>query len=169
MALIIQTSGRGQGKYALKRNQRKVLSVDLTPMVDLGFLLITFFVFTTTLSSPAAMRLSMPDEKGAATKTPESGAVTILPDGDKLYYYVGALKENLSNVKEVSYKEIRNILISAKKNISSEKLMVIIVPGNNSTYKNVVDILDEMHISLINRYALLTNHQPEHLTVFKKM
>lgn len=170
MADIIPSSKRGQDKYALKRNQRKPLQVDLTPMVDLGFLLITFFVFTTTLSTSTAMHLTMPDDKGSSMNTPESGAVTILLSGNnRLHYYSGKLKEDLSNVHNTDYKEIRNILMRKKKDIPSEKLMIIIVPGNNSSYKNVVDILDEMHITVIDRYALINNPQSEHLTVFEKM
>ena len=71
--------------------------VDLTPMVDLGFLLITFFIFTYHISKPQALNLAMPTEKGDSSTVGESTALTIIPaSGNKVFYYHGSLKDALS-------------------------------------------------------------------------
>ena len=70
--------------------KKQLLTIDMTPMVDLGFLLITFFVFTTTISSPTVTDLYMPKDSLITNTLPESLALTLLLDDDnKIYYYHG--------------------------------------------------------------------------------
>ena len=91
----------------------------MTPMVDLGFLLITFFIFTATMSSPKTMDLNMPkDNKNEEdeTKVKQSGALTImLGKADKVYYYEGELAPDGSNFKSSTFKGIRDEIIRKKK------------------------------------------------------
>lgn len=169
MADIITPSKGSRKNIALRQSKKHTLRVDLTPMVDLGFLLITFFVFTTTMSTSKAMHLTIPDDKGTSQNTPESGALTVLLDNkNQIYYYSGMVAKDLSNVYKSNYKEIRSVLIEKKKATPPEKLMVIVVPGEESTYENVVNMLDELHINVIDRYALVNNQQKEHAEIFEK-
>src|SRR3954470_13789287 len=93
-------SGHKKGP-GVKKAKKLSTRVDMTPMVDLGFLLITFFIFTTTMSTPNTMRLTMPkDEKDPKdlTEVKESGALTILlGKDDHVFYYMGQLKPDGSN------------------------------------------------------------------------
>ena len=95
MAEITNNSKQIKGKRLIRKSTR----VDLTPMVDLGFLLITFFVFTTTMSSVKAMAMVSP--KDNTTKTDdlcESCVITILAAANnKLFYYEGS--EKIPNTK----------------------------------------------------------------------
>ena len=131
----------------------------MTPMVDLGFLLITFFIFTTTISQPTALKLNLPkdtDKPEEQTKTKASGALTVLLGKDNnVFYYEGELSPDGSNFKSTNFKEIRNEIISKKQSTNPDDFMVVIKPGDESTYKNVVDILDEMTINVVGRYALV--------------
>lgn len=157
----IDTSAQDSKKKGpgVKKTAKKSLRVDLTPMVDLGFLLITFFVFTTTMSQPTGMFLSMPDDKvkpEQETKVAETGALTILLGANNhVYYYEGQLQDNFTNVKASSFKEIRDVIIDKKTRTDTSKFMVIIKPGQQSEYKNVVDIINEMAINGVKRYALI--------------
>src|SRR5678810_691272 len=100
-------SGHKKGP-GVKKAKKLSTRVDMTPMVDLGFLLITFFIFTTTMSTPATMKLFMPKdekEKKDQTEIKESGALTImLGKNNGLYYYEGFLKADGSNFKTSTYK-----------------------------------------------------------------
>jgi biopolymer transport protein ExbD len=162
MAEMDTSSGGGHKKGpGVKKGKKLSTRVDLTPMVDLGFLLITFFIFTTTMSQATAMRLFLPkdaDKPEDQNKAKESGVITILLGKDNhVYYYEGSLAVDAAsnNFKSSSFKEIRNVLIDKKARTPEKDLVVVIKPSNESTYKNVVDILDEMAINILKRYALV--------------
>jgi biopolymer transport protein ExbD len=143
----------------VKKAKKLSTTVDMTPMVDLGFLLITFFIFTSTMSSPAAMKLAMPkdtEKPDDRNKAKESGALTImLGKGDQVYYYEGQLSATGDNFKSTNFKGIREVIINKKRSTPPEDLVVVLKPNEEATYKNTVDILDEMTINEIKRFALV--------------
>ena len=147
---------KGGGKVRSKKGNSKV---DLTAMVDLAFLLITFFIFTTTMSQPTAMKLFLPkdaDKPEDQNKAKESGVLTILLGKDNnVFYYEGQLTPNASNFKSSTFKEIRTVLIDKKRNTPEKDLVIILKPSSECNYKNVIDILDEMSINVLKRYALV--------------
>jgi biopolymer transport protein ExbD len=160
MAEMDTSSGGGHKKGpGVKKGKKLSTRVDLTPMVDLGFLLITFFIFTTTMSQPTAMKLFLPKD----TEKPEdqnkikaSGALTImLGKGDGVFYYEGELAPDGSNFKATNFKDIRKEIIDKKKSTNPQDFVVVIKPGPEATYKNTVDILDEMTINDVKRYAMV--------------
>ncbi|WEK36176.1 MAG: biopolymer transporter ExbD [Candidatus Pseudobacter hemicellulosilyticus] len=159
MAEMDTSSGGGHKKGpGVKKGKKLSTRVDLTPMVDLGFLLITFFIFTTTMSQPTAMRLFLPkdtDQKDD-TKVKESGALSIMLGKDNVvFYYEGQLANDGSNFKSTNFKEIREVIINKKKSTKADDFVVVIKPGPEATYKNTVDILDEMTINEVKRYAMV--------------
>jgi biopolymer transport protein ExbD len=157
----MDTSGGGSHKKGPGVKKQKKLStrVDLTPMVDLGFLLITFFIFTTTMSQPTAMQLFLPkdtDKPEEQNKVKASGALTLLlGNNNQIYYYEGELLPDGSNFKTTGFKDIREVIMTKKKSTDPKDFMVVIKPDNNATYKNTVDILDEMTINDVKRYAMV--------------
>ena len=184
MASIEEGDGGSHKKGpGVKKAKKLSTRVDMTPMVDLGFLLITFFIFTTTMSSPTTMELFMPkdtDKDDEQNKAKESGALTIMLSKDNhVYYYEGQLKEDGSNFLSTNFAGIRKVILDKKKAVidahqhdaGCEKiwaknegdkkscldkdLVVVIKPDEQATYKNTVDILDEMAISNIKRYAMV--------------
>jgi biopolymer transport protein ExbD len=154
------SSGGGHKKGpGVKKGKKLSTRVDLTPMVDLGFLLITFFIFTTTMSQPTAMRLFLPkdtDKPEEQNKVKASGALTLmLGKNNGIFYYEGELLPDGSNFKSSNFKEIRQVIIDKKKKTNPEDFVVVIKPGAEATYKNTVDMLDEMFINDVKRYALV--------------
>jgi biopolymer transport protein ExbD len=125
-------------------------------MVDLGFLLITFFIFTTTVSQPTAMNLNMPKDtkdRDLDTKVKESGSLTLLLGKQNvIYYYYG---NDPATMQTTGYKNVRDIILKKKQSTPSADLFIIIKPDKDATYKNAVDILDEMDINDIPRYAMV--------------
>ena len=168
----LDTSGGGHKKGpGVKKGKKLSTRVDLTPMVDLGFLLITFFIFTTTMSQPTAFKLFLPDDKVIPedqNKAKESGVLTIMMGADNhIYYYEGQLKPDGSNFLSASYNgenSIREIILKKKADVISRSrdaenpekdFVVVIKPSANCNYQNVVDILDEMAINVVKKYALV--------------
>lgn len=155
----LDTGGDGGGHKkgpGVKKAKRLSTTTDMTPMVDLGFLLITFFIFTTTMAQPTAMKLFMPkdvDRPEEQNKVKESGAFTImLGKQDVVYYYEGL---DPTKIQTATFKTIRDEIIRKKQSTSTEDLVIIIKPSEDATYKNTVDILDEMTINEIKRYAMV--------------
>lgn len=177
MAEMDTSSSGGKHKKGpgVKKSKKLSTRVDLTPMVDLGFLLITFFIFTTTMSHPTAMKLYLPkdtDKPEEQNKAKESGALTlILGKDNNVFYYEGILAPDASNFKSSNFGTgedgIRNVILRKKASTNLDDLVVVIKPTRNCTYKNVVDILDEMKINVIKRYALVKIFDVENQLVDK--
>jgi biopolymer transport protein ExbD len=189
----IDSGGGGDHKKGPGVKKAKKLStrVDMTPMCDLGFLLITFFVFTTTMQQPTALDLNMPkdvDDPNKKTEVKQSGALTILlGKKNTVYFYEGQLEvaEGKNNFQTSTFKEIRDEIIKKRNDVirnhvhnpetcpaiqedakkhgdpnwqdacKDADFMVIIKPDDDATYKNTVDILDEMTINRVKRFALV--------------
>jgi biopolymer transport protein ExbD len=142
----------GEGGKSKKRSKKVSTKIDMTPMVDLAFLLITFFMFTTSLNQPQAMELNMPDTKdNKTTKLRQELALTIiLGEGNKIFWYQGIENPKVETT-DYSAGGIREVLKEKKKQIPG--LVVVIKAVESSRYKNLVDIIDEMHIVGIPRFV----------------
>jgi biopolymer transport protein ExbD len=189
----MQVEDKGKKGSKKPKTKKHGTRVDLTPMVDLGFLLITFFMLTTSMLKPQSMDLSVPSkdkvEEADQNKVKASQAITILLGKDNtLYYYFGAQQNGVDPelVKtDYSSEGIRQMLLQknaevmqkvtqlkedkAEKKIKEDdykaKLseyrsskaapIVVIKATDESTYENLVDILDEMQICNLARYAIV--------------
>ena len=156
MAEMDTSSGGGHHKKGpgVKKSKKLSTRVDLTPMVDLGFLLITFFIFTTTMSQPTAMPLNLPKDVQKPedqNKVKESAVLTLmLGKNDHVYYYEGL---DATKLQSSTFKAIRDIIIDKKRRTDLKDFVVIIKPTQDATYKNVVDIVDEMKIDDVRVFA----------------
>ncbi|HRH33692.1 MAG TPA: biopolymer transporter ExbD [Catalimonadaceae bacterium] len=130
--------------------------VDMTPMVDLAFLLVTFFMLTTTFSKPQTMEVNMPEknQKDEKMKVAETRTTTlILSENNKIYYYSGSSENPEINVTNFSETGIRKLLLEKVRTIGDP--IVIIKSKKNAKYRNLVDIIDEMAITGVKIYALV--------------
>ena len=170
----LNTGDGGGGKGGKVRSKKANAKVDLTAMVDLAFLLITFFMLTTTLSKPQSMSLGLPDkdpnEKNVDIKVDENRTMTVMLGADnKLVYYMGLLASPIAGPKDIAYGKdgIRKELLSRKKTVleytgnKDKGMIVIIKPSKKANYRNVIDILDEMAISGIPTYTIVNDFSPE--------
>lgn len=189
MAEVAENPQGGGGKKG--RGKKPSPRVDLTPMVDLAFLLITFFMFTTTLAKPKAMQIALPktdippDEQ---TKVGKDVVMTVLlaPKNVILYYFGmpedAAVDPNAIHSTTFDKETgIRKVILDKKKEVAAlpggmgfdskknNKTMVLIKAVDSSVYGNMVDILDEMHIADIKFYALLPISDPEKILVDNAM
>lgn len=165
----LDTSGGGHKKGpGVKKAKKLSTRVDLTPMVDLGFLLITFFIFTTTMSQPTAMKLFLPkdvDKPEEQNKVKLSAVITLmLGKNDQVYYYEG---DDPTKLQSSNYKAIRDVLLDKKRRTDPKDFVVVLKPTADATYKNTINILDEMTIDGITRYALVDVTPDEYKIVQK--
>lgn len=203
MSEIAQNHRKGRKKG---RSRKLSTRVDFTPMVDLGFLLITFFMLATTLNKPQTMEIALPSkdkvQQEEQTKVKASNAVTILlGKGNKVYYYEGTRENGIDPVLKVTdfsptglrqflirrnYEvmvKVRNLKAEKdKKKLSEEEFekqkseitkdkkapIVLIKATDDSVYRNLIDVLDEMAICNIDRYAI-TDITPFDLDLIAKL
>ena len=180
-------------RAGVRRPVKHQLRIDMTPMVDLAFLLLTFFMLTTTFSKPKTVEINMPLKDGEPTKV--NNAITVLlSDKDRVFWYFGEFKpgETQLNKTDFSDKGIRKVLLDknsaahaevkrledelAKRQIAdstfkrlaveakSQKsaLMVFIKTDDKAKYRNVIDILDELSISSVGKYAVVDMMKDEY-------
>ncbi|MFM7216884.1 MAG: ExbD/TolR family protein [Bacteroidota bacterium] len=194
-----QEGGSEKGKHKKIRAKKSSTHIDMTPMVDLAFLLLTFFILTTTFSKPKTMDITMPVkdkiEEEDRTKVPASQTMSILlTENDRIIWYKGLddptappvtniadfsqdspnsirkvlLKENAlvyNQVKLVEDSVARGLIEDKPEIIKQHKawvkaaekkgLIVLIKPDDKSKYNNLVDILDEMLVCNVGRYAIV--------------
>ncbi|MGZ8536420.1 MAG: ExbD/TolR family protein [Flavitalea sp.] len=164
-----QSADNHKRSVGVKKSKKLSTRVDLTPMVDLGFLLITFFIFTTTMSEPNSMKLQLPKDvksQNDLMDIKESSVITIIPAKDnQIYYYEGKLQVNGSNVKTTDFSSIRDIIIQKKKTSDPKFFFVVLKPTTGATYGNTVDLLDEFIINDVNHYALTDLSEEENQLV----
>jgi biopolymer transport protein ExbD len=201
----------GGGK---NKQKKQTLRVDFTPMVDMNMLLITFFMFCTTLLKPQTMNINMPSkdkpEEGMENKVRETTAITVLLGSDnQVFYYLGGattesyddpefltttsydvdgLRQLLLEKNKGTFEEIEALKIQKQKNEISEEEYnqktkeiqefalkekktapsVMIKPSDLATYKNAVDVLDEMLVCNIGFYSLLDIEDGDRHLLYKK-
>lgn len=150
----------------LKSKGKRTLTprVDLTPMVDLVFLLITFFMFTSVMTNPVAMDLQMPYKPAPSGNTAfyESSAITLIPaKGSKVFYYNGLYNAAIPMQAATNNLELRAVLqqrqseIRNRKVVDERTLQVLIKPSDDSNLNNLVSVLDEMSILSVTTYAIV--------------
>jgi biopolymer transport protein ExbD len=183
MAEIAQDGGGGKRKDGKVRSKKMSTRIDFTPMVDLGFLLITFFMLTTTLAKPNIMALVMPEKKDLKEEdlepVKESKVLTLLLDAnDKVYWYEGITDPQLDST-DFSAEGVRKVILNkmdkvkgqwgledyedfrTKEKKQGSHITVLIKPTENAVYKNLVDVLDEMAITKVRYYVVLDASEAE--------
>lgn len=170
----VQEKGAKGGKV---RSKKQSTRVDMTPMVDLGFLLITFFMFTTTFSKPNVLDLGLPakpkkDQKSPDTEIKLSNSISLLIGKDNRIFWHQQDNTSLTdaNLNETTFDRegIRKVVQEAKARAADQsKFTVIIKPTDDAVYKNFVDMLDEMAITKSEQYGI-TDVKPWEKAVYER-
>jgi biopolymer transport protein ExbD len=161
MAAVGSPEPKKKGKKGKKSPKRVGFSLDMTPMVDVAFLLLTFFMLTTTFSKPKTMEINLPAEKNEETKVEvaESNVLTVrIMEGDKAYWNIGfkppeaiELYETDGGSKPAISDKFRKMLKEKREQIRQEvgeDVMVLVLKlDKKAKYRNLVDIIDELNIS----------------------
>lgn len=187
MADVPGGEGGGGGRHQKKRAKKGNTRIDMTPMVDLAFLLLTFFILTTTMYKPSTLQLSfpVPPEGPPPPLDKVNNALTLfLTKKDAIYYYKDAFKVGETQITATNFKDVEKLLIELNKPTiekinelskqlnenkiteavydslknkeqgKKEALFVIIKPDKDARYRNMIDIVDEMDITGVGKYAV---------------
>ncbi len=197
----IQEGGGGGHKGGKKRAKKQSTRIDMTPMVDLAFLLLTFFVLTATFSKPKSMELTFPappppDQKPSEIK---KGITFLLTQDDRIFYYEGQFraadddKGTKTTLSELNFAQssLHKFLLDKNKEMQDrikaldvkfknsqladttykrmvkevkadkESYTYLIKTDDKATYKNVVDVIDELNINVVGKYVMVDILKPE--------
>jgi len=137
--------------------------VDLTPMVDLGFILITFFIYTTTLLEQKTMDMNLPVPSNSNQEIPLESTLTLIPTAKHQIAWYSGVAKNKTDIGFVPIATVRNLILQKQydtKNLPAtfsqlaHKLHVVIKPDRNSKYSDLITVLDEMVINAVPYYVL---------------
>jgi biopolymer transport protein ExbD len=173
----LDTSGGGKKGGGKVRTKKQSTRVDLTAMVDLAFLLITFFILTTTLQKPKAMDLTMPDKdekNDDRLPVPETRTMTVLlGKGNKVEWYMGLPQNPLTAPAVVGFGSkggIREALMEQGKKVlaaSGKEMIVLVKPSDKSTYVDMVTMMDELNI-VNNQQRAIVDITPIEIELLKR-
>lgn len=195
MAEVPGGEGGGGGRHQKKRAKKGSTRIDMTPMVDLAFLLLTFFILTTTMYKPSTLQLTFPvppeDNKPKDLDKVNNALTLFLTKKDQILYYKDAFKPGETQLSQTDFSKVEKMLIDMNKSTleqinelgrqlndkkiteaaydslknlvqkQKEALFVIIKPEKDAKYRNMIDIVDEMDISGIGKYAVQDTIKPE--------
>jgi len=189
--------GGGGGRHKKKRAKKGRTHIDMTPMVDLAFLLLTFFILTTTMYKPSTLQLTYPvppEDQPKDDKKVNNALTMFLTKQDQILYYVGGFKPE-TQLARSNFKDIRKVLVEMNiasvnrineltkrfnekkidelaydslKNLSQKQedaLYVIIKPDPDAKFRNVIDMVDEMDISGVGKFAVQDVIKPEEMAL----
>jgi biopolymer transport protein ExbD len=185
----------GGGRHQKKRAKKGRTHIDMTPMVDLAFLLLTFFILTTTMYKPSTLQLTFPvppeDDQPKELDKVNNALTLFLTSKDQILYYRDAYKPGETQLSRTNFKDVEKMLIELNKPTierintyakqlnekkiteqafdslkneaqkQKEALFVIIKPEKDAKFRNMIDIVDEMDISGIGKYAVQDTIKPE--------
>ena len=195
MADVPGGEGGGGGRHQKKRAKKGNTRIDMTPMVDLAFLLLTFFILTTTMYKPSTLQLTFPvppeDDQPKELDKVNNALTLFLTSKDQILYYRDAYKPGETQLSRTNFKDVEKMLIELNKptierintyakqlneqkineaafdslkNLAQKQkdaLFVIIKPEKDAKFRNMIDIVDEMDISGIGKYAVQDTIKPE--------
>lgn len=143
---------RGHDKKKKGKKKRRLgVRVDMTPMVDVAFLLLTFFMLTTTMNRPQTMEINLPPDVKVKVEIAQSNLLTLfVNEKGTMFYGIGDFKSSVP--EKIAFKDLRATL--KQKNQENPKLVTLIKIDRKGKYTNMVDIMDELNLANVTRFSL---------------
>ena len=141
-----KSHGRGGKKHKKKRRLR--IRIDMTPMVDVAFLLLTFFMLATYFSKPQTMELNLPADEKQQVEVAESNLLTIRVASDGLMYW----NIGMDPANPIDVKDLRKFLVD--KNKENPKLITLLKIDRDGKYSMLIKVMDEIAIAQVTRFSL---------------
>ena len=149
MAAVDAAAPRARGKHKKKHKMKRRLGIriDMTPMVDVAFLLLTFFMLTTAFSKPQSMEINLPPSE-TKVEVAESNLLTLrVMEDNSIYWNMG-----IEAPQKIELRDLRKFLTN--KNQENPKLITLVKVDRKSKYSTMVNVLDEINLADVRRFSL---------------
>ncbi|MCX8010552.1 MAG: biopolymer transporter ExbD, partial [Ignavibacteria bacterium] len=148
MAEVVEAQ-RGHARKGKKKKKRRLgIRIDMTPMVDIAFLLLTFFMLTTSMTKPSTMEINLPPDVSAKVEVAESNLMTLrVREDGKIFWNMG-----IESAKEVKPEDLRKLLNETFS--ANPKLIVLVKIDRKNKFNMLVDIIDELNLAKIQRFSI---------------
>jgi biopolymer transport protein ExbD len=144
---VAERKSHGKGKKR-KKGRRLGIRIDMTPLVDVAFLLLTFFMLTTSMSRPQTMEINLPPDKEVKVEVAESNLMTLrVTDKGDIFWSTG-----IESPKRIAYTDLRAFL--RDKIAGNPKLIVVLKIDRAGKYNTMVNLIDELNLAQITRFSL---------------
>ncbi|MBM3162998.1 MAG: biopolymer transporter ExbD [Chlorobi bacterium] len=159
MGMVDSPNGNRSIKKGRRQKKRIGFHLDMTPMVDVAFLLLTFFMLTTTFAKSNTMEINMPPEQGEV-KIAENNVMTVRIAGDGMAYCslgeeaprrISLYEPGDDSLLALSG-ELRSLL--RQQTAANKKLVIVVKISEQAKYKYLVDLIDELNLMKIDRFSL---------------
>ncbi|MBP1648893.1 MAG: Biopolymer transport protein ExbD/TolR [Bacteroidetes bacterium] len=144
---VAEPKAKGKGKKR-KKGRRLGIRIDMTPLVDVAFLLLTFFMFTTSMSRPQTMEINLPPDKDVKVEVAESNLMTLrVTDKADVFWSMG-----IESPKRIAYNDLQVFL--RERIAANPKLIVVLKIDRMGKYNTMVNLIDELTTAQITRFSL---------------
>jgi biopolymer transport protein ExbD len=144
---VAESKSHAKGK---KKKKRAGVRIDMTPMVDVALLLLTFFMLTTVFNKPQTMELNLPPDKEVKVEVAASTLLTVrVAPNMQIYWNMG---NEPTALKKITFKELRPLMIEKLRGIP--KLITLVQIDREAKYNDMVDIIDELNLANITRFSI---------------
>jgi biopolymer transport protein ExbD len=141
---------KSHAKGQKKKKKRAGVRIDMTPMVDVAMLLLTFFMLTTVFSKPQTMELNLPPDSKVQVEVAATTLLTVrIAPNMEIYWNMG---NEPTALKKITFRELRPLLIEKLRNIP--KLITLVQIDRDAKYNDMVDIIDELNLANITRFSI---------------
>jgi biopolymer transport protein ExbD len=140
---------KSHAKGQKKKKKRAGVRIDMTPMVDVAMLLLTFFMLTTVFSQPQTMELNLPPDKGVVEVAASTLLIVRVAPDMQIYWNMG---NEPTALKKITFKELRPLMIERLRGIP--KLITLVQIDREAKYNDMVDIIDELNLAKITRFSI---------------
>ncbi|MCU0453946.1 MAG: biopolymer transporter ExbD [Bacteroidetes bacterium] len=139
--------GRSHKKGKRKKARRLGVHMDMTPLVDVAFLLLTFFMLTTTFSLPQVMEINLPPSESKSEVTESTLLLLRVVADGRVFWNLGT-----ENPRSIPWNELRGFL--RERGQANPNLITLVKVDRKSPYENSVRIIDELYMAQITRFSL---------------
>ena len=145
---VVESKSHAKGKK--KKKKRAGVRIDMTPMVDVAMLLLTFFMLTTVFNKPQTMELNLPPDDKVQVEVAASTLLTVRIEPNMAIYW--SMGNEPTALKKIEFKELRPLLVERLRSIP--KLITLVQIDRDAKYNDMVDIMDELNLANITKFSI---------------